>query len=392
MGGNRNKDLRRLLIGSLVLILLLLQILPLAVLAVDVTSPSAILMEASTGQVIYEKNADEIRSPASITKIMTLLLVFEHMELGKVSLEDEVITSEYASSMGGSQVFLAQGEVQTLDTMIKCITVASGNDASVAVAEHIAGSEEAFVQLMNEKTKSLGMTNTHFMDCCGLSNSEEHYTTARDVAIVTRELITKYPKIYDYTTIWMEDIIHETNKGSETFGLSSTNKLLKQYPYATGLKTGSTEKAKNCIAATARKDGIDMIAVIMGAPESKTRFSDAQALLAYGFNISELYVDLNLEPLPTIPVKKGKLEEVGLAYEKEYRYLDVEGNRLSDMEKRIELPEVLEAPLKKGQIIGRAVYSLSGREVGCVNILVKEDVEGAGFFDYFRRIFQEFLL
>ena len=167
---------------------------------------------------------------------------------------------------------------------------------------------------------------------------------------------------------------------------------MKQYPYATGLKTGSTEKAKNCIAATARKDGIDMIAVIMGAPESKTRFSDAQALLAYGFNISELYVDLNLEPLPTIPVKKGKLEEVGLAYEKEYRYLDVEGNRLSDMEKRIELPEVLEAPLKKGQIIGRAVYSLSGREVGCVNILVKEDVEGAGFFDYFRRIFQEFLL
>ena len=168
---------------------------------VEVSAPSAILMEASTGQVLFELNATERRCPASITKIMTLLLTFEQIELGKISLEDNVITSEYASSMGGSQVFLAQGETQTLDTMIKCIAVASGNDASVAVAEHIAGSEEAFVALMNDKAGQLGMTDTHFEDCCGLTNSDGHYTTARDVALMSRELITKYPQVYNYTQI-----------------------------------------------------------------------------------------------------------------------------------------------------------------------------------------------
>ena len=211
---------------------------------ISISAPSAILIEASTGQVIYEQNASERRSPASITKIMTLLLAFEQIEAGKISLEDEVVTSEYASSMGGSQVFLAAGEVQTLDTMLKCIAVASGNDASVAVAEHIAGSEEAFVGLMNEKAAELGMEDTHFEDCCGLTNSDNHYSSAKDVALMSRELITKYPQVYDYTKIWMEDITHVTSQGSSIFTLTSTNKLLKQYQWATGLKTGSTAKAK----------------------------------------------------------------------------------------------------------------------------------------------------
>lgn len=359
---------------------------------VEVSAPSAILMEASTGQVLYERNATERRCPASITKIMTLLLTFEQIEAGKIRLEEDVITSEYASSMGGSQVFLAQGEVQSLDTMIKCIAVASGNDASVAVAEHIAGSEEAFVGMMNEKAQQLGMTDTHFEDCCGLTNSDDHYTTAKDVALMSRELITKYPQVYNYTQIWMEDITHETRQGTTNFTLNSTNKLLKQYPYATGLKTGSTEKAKFCLAATARKDGIDMIAVVMGAPDPKDRFKDAQTLLTYGFNISAMYVDPNTEPLPDLKVERGVAENVPLVYAGEFRYLDTGGRDLSKVEKVIDLPEAVPAPVEQGTQAGRARYMLDGVELGSIPLLYGETVVRAKYRDYLNKIFHEFLL
>lgn len=359
---------------------------------VEISAPSAILMEASTGQVLYELNATERRCPASITKIMTLLLTFEQIEAGKISLSDQVITSEYASSMGGSQVFLAQGEVQTLDTMIKCIAVASGNDASVAVAEHIAGSEEAFVALMNEKAGQLGMADTHFEDCCGLTNSDGHYTTARDVALMSRELITRYPQVYNYTQIWMEDITHETRQGTSNFTLSSTNKLLKQYSYATGLKTGSTEKAKFCLAATARKDGIDMIAVIMGAPDPKGRFKDAQTLLTYGFNISAIYVDPNTDPLPNIKVERGVADQVPVAYAGEFRYLDTQGRDLSKVEKVIELPEAVPAPVEQGAQVGLARYMLDGAEIGSIPLLYGNSVEKAKYRDCLNKIFHEFLL
>lgn len=359
---------------------------------VEISAPSAILMEASTGQVIFELNSTERRCPASITKIMTLLLTFEQIENGKISLQDSVITSEYASSMGGSQVFLAQGEIQTLDTMIKCIAVASGNDASVAVAEHVAGSEEAFVGMMNEKAQQLGMVDTHFEDCCGLTNSDGHYTTAKDVALMSRELITKYPQVYDYTQIWMEDITHETRQGSTIFTLSSTNKLLKQYPYATGLKTGSTEKAKFCLAATAQKDGMDMIAVIMGAPDPKDRFKDAQTLLTYGFNVSAMYVDPNSEPLPALPVNRGVEEQVPLVYAGEFRYLDIQGRDLNRVEKVVELPESVQAPVEQGRQAGLAKYVLDGVELGCVPLLYGESVAQAVYRDYLIKIFREFLL
>lgn len=359
---------------------------------VEISAPSAILMEASTGQVIFELNSTERRCPASITKIMTLLLTFEQIESGKISLQDSVITSEYASSMGGSQVFLAQGEIQTLDTMIKCITVASGNDASVAVAEHVAGSEEAFVGMMNEKAQQLGMVDTHFEDCCGLTNSDGHYTTAKDVALMSRELITKYPQVYDYTQIWMEDITHETRQGSTIFTLSSTNKLLKQYPYATGLKTGSTEKAKFCLAATAQKDGMDMIAVIMGAPDPKERFKDAQTLLTYGFNVSAMYVDPNSEPLPALPVNRGVEEQVPLVYAGEFRYLDIQGRDMNRVEKVVELPESVQAPVEQGRQAGLAKYVLDGVELGCVPLLYGESVAQAVYRDYIIKIFREFLL
>lgn len=357
-----------------------------------IEAPSAVLLESSTGKVIFEQNARERRSPASITKIMTLLLAFEALDQGKIKLEDSVTVSSYASSMGGSQVFLAENEVQTLETMIKCIAVASGNDASVAVAEYIAGSEEAFVEKMNEKAAELGMVDTHFEDCCGLTDSDGHYTTAMDVAIMSRELTVKYPEIFKYTGIWMEDIIHETRQGSSTFTLNSTNKLLKQYQWATGLKTGSTSKAKFCLSATATKDGIDLIAVIMGAPDYKARFKDAQTLLSYGFNISDLYLDENTDALDTLRVEGGVEDTVPVRYQSEFRYLDTEGNSLAGVEKNIELPQSAEAPVVKGTEAGRAVYLLNGAEIGSVPILYDRDVAKAVYKDYLLKIMEFYLL
>ena len=248
----------------------------------EISAPSAILMEASTGQVVYEKNPDEERPPASVTKIMTLLLIFDALETGQISLEDTVTTSEYAASMGGSQVFLEPGETQTVDTLIKCIAVASANDACVAMAEHIAGSEEEFVNKMNERAKELGMDHTHFVNCNGL-DADGHLTTARDISLMSRELIRLYPQIRDYAMIWMENITHTTKKGSSEFGLTNTNKLVRHYEYTTGLKTGSTSQAGFCISATAEKNGMELIAVIMAAETSRDRTKDAIALLNYGF-------------------------------------------------------------------------------------------------------------
>ena len=359
---------------------------------VKISSPSAVLMESSTGKVIYELNATDRRSPASITKIMTLLLTFEQLAEGKIDLEDQVLVSTYASSMGGSQVYLAEGEIQSLETMIKCITVSSGNDASVAVAEHIAGSEEAFVAMMNQKAAELGLSDTHFVDCCGLSDSDEHYTSAKDVAIMSRELISKYPEVFQYTTIWMEDIVHETKNGSNNFTLSSTNKLLKQYQWTTGLKTGSTNKAKYCISATASKDGIDLIAVVMGAPDPKTRFGDAKALLSFGYSVCSLYIDENTEALPELMLQKGVEKKVPLRYAGEFRYLDTEGKGTAGMEKIIELPDSVQAPVEEGQAAGVARYLLEGTEIGKVPSVYAQTVEKAGFGDYLQQIWKMYLL
>lgn len=359
---------------------------------IQLTAPSAILMEASTGTVLFEKNADEVRSPASITKIMTLLLTFEALEKGKIKLADEVSTSAYAKSMGGSQVFLEEGEIQTVDTLIKCITVASGNDASVAMAEYIAGSESEFVRLMNEKAVELGMKNTNFLDCCGLSSDDLHHTTARDVAIMSKELITKYPQIYQYTKIWMEDITHVTRQGSKNFTLSSTNKLLKQYQWTTGLKTGSTSTAKYCFSATAQKDGIDLIAVIMGAEDFRIRFTEARSLLEYGFAVTKLYEDENTIELPNVAVIGGKDDSILVEPEKIFRYLDVTGADFSQIEKKVIYSEKLEAPISKGDVVGKISYSLSGEDIGFVNIVAAQDIEKAYFKDYLQKVAMRYLL
>lgn len=349
------------------------------------TCPSAILMEASTKSVIYEKAPDERRSPASITKIMTAILIFDAIEAGKISLEDEVVTSAYAKSMGGSQVYLEEGEKQTVDTLIKCIMVSSGNDASVAMAEYIAGSESSFVQMMNERAASLGMENTHFEDCCGLTDSDNHYTTARDIALMAQELITRYPQIKSYTTIWMENITHVTMQGSKEFGLANTNKLLKQYPYTTGLKTGSTNKAKYCVCATANKDGVELIAVIMGCPNYKDRFTEAQSLLQFGYTTCKLYQDENPPELMPILVKGGIDKQVPAVYKEKFSWLFVSGEDFSNIEKMLTTNE-LTAPIEKGEQIGTVTYRLNGKELGSIGIYAGEFVREAKFFDYLLNI------
>ena len=353
---------------------------------VETESPSVILMEVTTGTVLAEKNAQEQRSPASITKIMTLLLIFEELEKGTLHLEDEVITSAHAKSMGGSQVYLEEGEKQTVETMIKCIVVASGNDASVAMAEHIAGSEAGFVDKMNQKAKELGMKDTHFEDCCGLTDSDGHYTTAEDVARMSRELITKYPQILKYSSIWMENITHVTAQGTKEFCLTNTNKLIRSMDGCVGLKTGSTSKARFCVSAVAKRENLTLLAVVMGAPDSKIRNRDAASLLNYGFGSCQMYEDKNEEKLSPAPVQRGVEDTVKCRILEPFCYLDMEGRNLENIEKEIQIKEGITAPVKKGDVLGKAVFMLDGEVIGETDIIATENVEKAGFFDYLKKI------
>lgn len=353
---------------------------------VETESLSVILMEVTTGTVLAEKNAQEQRSPASITKIMTLLLIFEELEKGTLHLEDEVITSAHAKSMGGSQVYLEEGEKQTVETMIKCIVVASGNDASVAMAEHIAGSEAGFVDKMNQKAKELGMKDTHFEDCCGLTDSDGHYTTAEDVARMSRELITKYPQILKYSSIWMENITHVTAQGTKEFGLTNTNKLIRSLDGCVGLKTGSTSKARFCVSAVAKRENLMLLAVVMGAPDSKIRNRDAASLLNYGFGSCQMYEDDNEEKLSPAPVHRGVEDTVKCRILEPFCYLDMEGRNLENIEKEIQIKEGITAPVKKGDVLGKAVFMLDGEVIGETDIIATENVEKAGFFDYLKKI------
>lgn len=357
---------------------------------IELKSPSAILMEASTGQVIYEKDADTSLHPASITKIMTLILIFDAIKDGKIGLDDEVTVSEYAASMGGSQVFLEAGEKQTVDTMIKCISMASANDACVAMSEYIEGTESAFVAKMNERAMGLGMNNTNFVNCCGL-DTDGHMSTARDIALMSRELITKYPQIHDYSTIWMDTIIHSTRRGDSEFGLTNTNKLIKQYEWATGLKTGSTGLAKCCLSATANKDGIDLIAVIMAAPDSKTRFAEAVNLLNYGFNTCDIYKDDGMPLLENIRISKGKKDYVNCRYEKEFSYMFINPVNPEDISKELHINENIAAPVNEGDTIGTLDYYYNGEKIGSVNVISSENIEKADFLTQIKKVFGSLL-
>ena len=360
--------------------------------AVSVEAPEYVLMEPETGTVILEKDKDVPRSPASVTKVMTLLLIFEEIEKGNLKLDDTVITSAHAKSMGGSQVFLEEGETQTVETMIKCIVIASGNDASVAMAEHIAGNEPEFVNAMNKKAQALGMKNTHFVDCCGLTDSDDHYTTAYDIALMSRELIRKYPEILNYSSVWMDTITHNTRQGSKEFGLSNTNRLIRTYEGCVGLKTGSTSKAKFCVSAVAKRKGITLIAVVMAAPDSRTRVKDASMLFDYGFAKCSLYTDENPGKLPDLKVIKGIKEKTTLTFGKTFRCLSTDGTTFDKIKKKLILPNEVKAPVKKGQKAGELVYYQENRELGRIPVIYAENVKKTGYLDRLKQTAEEFCL
>lgn len=396
--GRRNQKIfvkrkRAAAVSVLLLISVCLHSLPAAAqeTLLEIESPRAILMEASTGKILYEKDADTKVHPASVTKVMTMLLIMEALEQKKISLEAEVVTSAHAKSMGGSQVFLEEGEMQTAETLLKCIVIASGNDAAVAMAEHLSGSEQAFVQRMNERAQELGMKNTHFVDCCGLTDSSDHYTTARDVALMSRELLVKHPAISRYSSIWMEDITHETRRGSSPFTLTNTNKLLRSYEGCDGLKTGSTSLAKYCLSATAVRGEIRLISVIMTAPDSKTRFRNAAELLNYGFGICSLYRDPHETPLPEAAVSGGKKDTVKAEYPEEFTYLSTENEDFSQITSKIQWEEQIQAPVQAGDVLGTHVYYLKEKEIGTCPILAAETVDRAGFADYLKKVWGEYL-
>lgn len=353
--------------------------------AVDISAVSAVLLEGSTGEIIYEKEKDKELVPASITKIMTLTLIFEALDKGTLTLETPVSVSEYAASMGGSQVFLEPNETQTVDTMIKCISIASANDAAVAMAEKIAGSEEAFVKKMNEKAIALGMKHTQFKNCTGLDDNIEsgHYSSAYDVALMSRELITKHPEISKYSTVWMDTIVHKTKKGESEFGLTNTNKLVRFYDGITGLKTGSTSKAKYCLSASARRDDMDLIAVVMAAPDHKKRFSEAQSLLDYGFANCHIYRDADVtQALHPVPIQGGKESHVIPVPKNTFSYLLRNEDTSAAPTRKIRYFDAQKAPLKKGAPVGSVEYYENGKKIGSVALVASQDVPAAEYVDY----------
>lgn len=338
---------------------------------------SYVLMEASSKTVIKAENENEKLSPASITKIMTLILIFDAIHSGKIKLEDMVTTSAHAKSMGGSQVFLEEGEQQNVETLIKCIIIASGNDASVAMAEHISGSEEEFVKEMNKRAKKLGMKHTHFEDCCGLTDSDNHYTSAMDVAIMSRELIVKYPEIFKYSTIWMESFTHKTNKGESEFMLTNTNKLLKTNRYVKGLKTGSTSKAKYCVSTVAEKDGVELIAVVMAAPDYKARFVQSNSLINYGFSNCKVYKD-NKKYQNKVNICGGEKDKVKVQNDT-FSYVDTKGGKIDGIESKVALKDNINAPVRKGDIVGKIEYIMDKKKIGEVKIMAEETVDKADY-------------
>lgn len=348
----------------------------------ELLTPHAVVMEASTGTVLMEKNKNERVHPASVTKIMTMLLIFEALERGELSLDTEVTVSAHAKAMGGSQVFLEEGEIQTVETLMKCIIIASGNDAAVAMAEKIDGSEAVFVKRMNERAAELGMKDTNFVDCCGLTEDDAHYTSAYDVALMSRELLNRFPQVTTYASIWMEDMIHKTRNGSSPFTLTNTNKLLRAYNGCDGLKTGNTSKAKYCLSATAKRNGIRMISVVLTSPDSKTRFSETKELLDYGFAVCRLYRDEERLPLPEIHIQGMLDRTVKATYESEFSWLSTEQKDISAIEKKLVWKENLKAPLKKGTQVGSCIYSLSGEIIGESAVVLEEDAREAKYLEW----------
>ena len=342
--------------------------------ALPISTRSAVLMDADSGTVLYSSNANEALPPASVTKIMTLLLVCEALGDGRINLNDNVRVSANAASMGGSQVFLKEGEEFTVEELLKSTVIASANDAAVALAELVAGSEDRFVTMMNEKAKALDMKNTVFENATGLDESAtRHLTSAYDIALMSRELI-KHEQVMRYSNVWQDSI-----RNGE-FTLTNTNRLVRYYSGCTGLKTGSTDKAGFCVSATAERDGMHLIAVIMGSDTRDDRNNSARMLLDYGFANYGVSRDGECD-LETIPVKRGALNEV-TAYSNEFSILTDKAN-MKSIEKRYDMPLTVTAPITKGSKIGEVVYTLNGNEIGRCDICAREDVERISLYDIY---------
>ena len=348
--------------------------------APDVSCPSAILMDQTTGAILFEKNADEKRAPASVTKVMTLLLIMEAVESGKLEWDSPIAVSPEAAGMGGSQVYLKEGETMTTDEMVKCIAVVSANDCCVAMAEAISGSVSSFISKINQRAKELGMKNTHFNSCTGL-DTEDHYTTAHDIAIMSRELM-KYEKIKEYSTIWMDTV------RNGAFTLSNTNKLIRFYDGATGLKTGFTDDAGYCLSATATREPLSLIAVVLGGETSDKRFSDAKALLNFGFTQYTLYQE---SPSSIDPVKviKGMDDLIQPQLAEQPAFLIQKGSEKS-IKYKVELSESVLAPVDAGQKIGTITYTCDGKNIGNIHLIADKEIPKVTFGHLFFHIIEYF--
>lgn len=355
---------------------------------ITLTSPSAILCEASTGQVIFEKNADERRPVASVNKVMTILLTLEAVDEGRVSLEDQVTVSPRAASMGGSQAFLDAGERYKLSELLKTVIVASANDSAVALAEHLAGTEESFVRLMNTRAEELGLTNTHYANCTGLP-AQEHYTTARDVAKLSAQL-DLHPIYYRYSTIWMDEIKH---RGGRVTSLTNTNRLIRFYPGCDGYKTGSTNEARYCVSATAKKEGMRLIAVVLGTPAGQTRFDEARAMLEYGFANVQLVTPIAQGQAldMTVLVRLGGRDEVSVLSGGTCSLLERRGEK-NALSLEAALVEKVNAPVYAGDVLGEIRVKRGDEVVAVVPAVAGEDVQLPGMVDALIRIRDHFML
>lgn len=358
-------------IGALLAALCMVTLLPVQAAAVELplTSRAALLMEKTTGQILFAQNEHEKLEPASVTKIMTLLLTMDAIDSGALAYDDVVTVSANAAGMGGSQVYLAEGEQITVEELLKCVCVSSGNDAAVALAEKVAGVTELFVEQMNNRARGLGMDDTHFVNPTGLT-AEGHVTSAHDIALMSRELLTKHPDIRNFTTIWTDSI------RNGTFDLANTNKLIRRYDGATGLKTGYTASAGYCISATAEREGMELIAVVMKGETADKRNADAKALLNYGFSAYALASAAPEEPLPALPVTMGETDSVSLTLPPDALTAVVEKGQAAALERRIDLPESLPAPVRQGQQVGTLTLCSGDTELMTVPILAAEDAAG----------------
>ncbi|MDR2903037.1 MAG: D-alanyl-D-alanine carboxypeptidase [Clostridiales bacterium] len=350
-----------------------------------IDAKAAILVEPVTGKILFEQNPDERLALASVTKVMTILLIYESVGQDKIKWDDVVSVSDHAASMGGSQIFLEPNEQQTVRDLTKAIVIASANDAAVAMAEFIAGSEESFVSLMNKRAAELGMQNTCFKNACGLDD-DGHFSSARDIAIMSRALITKYPEVQDYTTVWQDTITHKTKRGEEEFGLTNTNKLLKWYKGATGLKTGSTGKALYCLSGTAERDGLKLISVILASPSPITRFQEVIKMLDYGFaNFKIAEGEAVGTSVGTVKINKGVLEEAEVTV-KDMVGTVVEKGSTEALESEIVIEEHMNAPIAEGTKAGEIIYKYKGAEIGRSDLVIKEEIKKARYIDVVEKL------